>query len=198
MAKAKIDHGGSRISLGPIKLYIDDVVEPHTAAMLAPYANAAGSGSTFWPPEAFCDLIIELEARGLQAFVHGTGDRGIRTALDGFQAARRRTGARHPTPDRARRVPRPRGRPALRRARRGRVHAAAALRAGPRARLAGERRRGQGAVRVADAQPGWAGATLAFSSDWNVAEMDPMVGIYTALTRGRPRGSGRVEHRGDR
>jgi predicted amidohydrolase YtcJ len=24
---------------------------------------------------------------------------------------------------------------------------------------------------------------LAFSSDWNVAEMDPMVGIYSALTR---------------
>jgi predicted amidohydrolase YtcJ len=28
-----------------------------------------------------------------------------------------------------------------------------------------------------------AGATLAFASDWNVAEMDPLVGIYTALTR---------------
>ncbi len=28
-----------------------------------------------------------------------------------------------------------------------------------------------------------AGAVLAFSSDWNVAEMDPMVGIYTAVTR---------------
>ena len=27
------------------------------------------------------------------------------------------------------------------------------------------------------------GATLAFSSDWNVAEMDPMIGIYTAVTR---------------
>ena len=27
------------------------------------------------------------------------------------------------------------------------------------------------------------GATLAFSSDWNVAEMDPLVGLYTALTR---------------
>jgi predicted amidohydrolase YtcJ len=27
------------------------------------------------------------------------------------------------------------------------------------------------------------GASLAFSSDWNVAEMDPLVGIYTALTR---------------
>jgi predicted amidohydrolase YtcJ len=28
-----------------------------------------------------------------------------------------------------------------------------------------------------------AGAVLAFSSDWNVAEMDPMVGLYTAVTR---------------
>jgi predicted amidohydrolase YtcJ len=28
-----------------------------------------------------------------------------------------------------------------------------------------------------------AGAQLAFSSDWNVAEMDPLIGIYTALTR---------------
>jgi predicted amidohydrolase YtcJ len=27
------------------------------------------------------------------------------------------------------------------------------------------------------------GAVLAFSSDWNVAEMDPMVGLYTAVTR---------------
>jgi predicted amidohydrolase YtcJ len=27
------------------------------------------------------------------------------------------------------------------------------------------------------------GATLAFSSDWNVAEMDPMTWLYTAVTR---------------
>jgi predicted amidohydrolase YtcJ len=33
-----------------------------------------------------------------------------------------------------------------------------------------------------------AGATLAFSSDWNVAEMDPLVGIYTAVTRADLRG----------
>ena len=34
-----------------------------------------------------------------------------------------------------------------------------------------------------------AGATLAFSSDWNVAEMDPLVGIYSALTRANLDGS---------
>jgi predicted amidohydrolase YtcJ len=36
------------------------------------------------------------------------------------------------------------------------------------------------------------GATLAFASDWNVAEMEPLIGIYTALTRkgldGKPEG----------
>ncbi|MER6981057.1 amidohydrolase family protein, partial [Streptomyces carpinensis] len=32
-------------------------------------------------------------------------------------------------------------------------------------------------------------ARLAFSSDWNVAEMDPMVGLYTAVTR-RPLNGG--------
>jgi predicted amidohydrolase YtcJ len=34
------------------------------------------------------------------------------------------------------------------------------------------------------------GAVLAFSSDWNVAEMNPMIGIYTALTRADLRGAG--------
>ena len=34
------------------------------------------------------------------------------------------------------------------------------------------------------------GATLAFSSDWNVAEMDPLVWLYTACTRANLDGSG--------
>ena len=34
------------------------------------------------------------------------------------------------------------------------------------------------------------GATLAFSSDWNVAEMDPMVGLYAAVTRADLDGTG--------
>lgn len=53
--------------------------------------------------------------------------------------------------------------------------------------IVGERRDNVGPARWPSAFP-WrslhdAGATLAFSSDWNVAEMDPLIGIYTALTR---------------
>jgi predicted amidohydrolase YtcJ len=34
------------------------------------------------------------------------------------------------------------------------------------------------------------GAVLAFSSDWNVAQMEPLVGIYSALTRADLHGGG--------
>ena len=80
-----------RLRVGPIKLYIDDVVEPWTAAMLEPYANRPGErGETFWRPDEFAELVIELERRGWSCHVHGTGDRGLRVALDGFEAARGR------------------------------------------------------------------------------------------------------------
>ena len=58
--------------------------------MLEPYANRPGErGETFWRPDEFAELVIELERRGWSCHVHGTGDRGLRVALDGFEAARR-------------------------------------------------------------------------------------------------------------
>ncbi|MGH2539233.1 MAG: amidohydrolase [Actinomycetota bacterium] len=184
-------HDDDRLRVGPIKLYIDDVIEPWTAAMLEPYANRPGErGEPFWEPDEFADLVIELERRGWSCHVHGTGDRGLRVALDGFEAARHANGAT--------------------RARHGIVHAEclhaddvprfAALGVTPimqprhcapeivadwRANVGPTRERYAWAFRsLRDA-----GATLAFSSDWNVAEMDPMVGIYTAITRANLDGS---------
>jgi predicted amidohydrolase YtcJ len=95
---AKRRYDDDRFRVGPIKLYIDDVIEPHTAAMLEPYANAATSGDTFWPPDEFAAFLRELERRGFQTFTHATGDRGIRTVLDAVQGCREALGpadARH-------------------------------------------------------------------------------------------------------
>jgi len=92
LEEAKRVYADDRFRVGPIKLYIDDVIEPHTAAMLEPYANAATSGDTFWPPEEFAAFLLELERRGFQAFTHATGDRGIRTVLDAVEGCRRATG----------------------------------------------------------------------------------------------------------
>jgi hypothetical protein len=174
-----------RLRVGPIKLYIDDVVEPWTAAMLEPYANRPDErGDTFWRPDEFAELIIQLERRRWSVHVHGTGDRGLRTALDGFEAARAanpglspRHGMVHTEclhPDDVRRfgalgvapIMQPR-------------HCAPEIVADWRANVGPGRWRHAWAFRsLRDT-----GASLVFSSDWNVAEMDPLVGMYTAITR---------------
>ena len=184
LAEAKRTYADDHFRVGPIKLYIDDVIEPHTAAMLAPYANAATSGDTFWPAEEFAAFLRELERRGFQAFTHATGDRGIRTVLDAVQGCRRATGpadVRHQIvhvecvhPDDV--------------ARFGALGVVACMQprhCGPD--IVAEWRENVGPARERYAWPfrsiAAAGGTLAFSSDWNVAEMDPMTWLYTAVTR---------------
>lgn len=190
-AAAKV-YSDDRFRLGAVKLYIDDVVEPHTAAMLSPYSNAPHCcGSTFWPAEDFAELMIDLERHGLQAFVHGTGDRGIRTALDGFAAAREAHG-RLDTRHQIVHVECLNPLDVSRFASLGVVacmqprHCAPDLVAEWRANVGPEREKHGWAMNSLAS----AGATLAFSSDWNVAEMDPMVGLYTALTRADLSGNG--------
>jgi predicted amidohydrolase YtcJ len=185
VARARREAGGAPYRLGPVKLYMDDVIEPHTAAMLSPYADRPGcQGETYWSAEEFGEVVRDLERLGLQAFVHATGDRGIRTALDGFARARRAHGERDTRhqivhveclhPDDLGRF-----------AELGVVACMQPRHCAPD--LVGEWRENVGPERERYAWPmrslADAGAPLAFSSDWNVAEMDPLVGIQTALTR---------------
>jgi predicted amidohydrolase YtcJ len=184
-------HDDDRFRVGPIKLYIDDVIEPWTAAMLEPYANRPEtSGDTFWEPEAFARTVADLEGRGFQCFTHATGDRGIRTALDGIAYAGRTNGPG----DRRHQLVHveclsdedlPRfadlGVVACMQPR----HCAPEIVADWRANVGSQRWRFAWRFRsLRDS-----GATLAFSSDWNVAEMDPLIGIYSALTRANLDGS---------
>jgi hypothetical protein len=188
-ARARLDD--DRLRVGPIKLYIDDVIEPWTAAMLEPYANRPGErGELFWQPREFAELITDLERRGFQCHIHGTGDRGLRTALDGIEAARAANGPG----DRRHLMVHTECLDAADMPRFGALgvmpcmqprHSAPEIVADWRANVGPERWRHAWAFRsLRDA-----GATLTFSSDWNVAEMDPMVGIYTAITRANLDGS---------
>ncbi|MCU7826978.1 amidohydrolase [Kitasatospora sp. DSM 101779] len=187
-AAAARRHGSERFRVGPLKLYIDDVVEPHTAALLEPYAgHHSHRGETFYPPEEFAEVLAGLDAAGFQAFVHATGDRGIRTVLDAVAHARAVNGpndARHQVVhveclDPAD-VPRF--------AELGVVACMQPRHCSPD--IAGPGRDWAEAVGEHRWNKAWpmrslhqAGAVLALSSDWNVAEMDPLVGLYTAVTR---------------
>ncbi len=180
-----------RLRVAPIKLYIDDVIEPWTAAMLEPYANRPGErGETFWDPTEFGELITELERQDFQCHIHATGDRGIRTALDAIQIAREANGPGdrrhmmiHTECLTEQDVPRfaelgvvPGMQPR---------HCAPDIVADWRVNVGPDRWRHAWAFRSLEE----AGAQLAFSSDWNVAEMDPIVGIYSAVTRATLDGS---------
>ena len=193
-AAAAHRHADDRLRVGPLKLYIDDVVEPRTAALLEPYVGCGHHrGETFYPPEEFAELLTRLDARGFQCFVHATGDRGIRTVLHAVEHARTVNGPRD--------------------ARHQIVHvecldpadtprfAELGVVACMQPRHAAPEIAGPGQDWAENIGPdrwhkAWplrslhtAGAVLAFSSDWNVAEMDPMIGIYSAVTR-RPLGGG--------
>jgi predicted amidohydrolase YtcJ len=191
LEEARRAHVDDRFRVAPIKLYIDDVIEPHTAAMLEPYANADTRGETFWDPAEFGGFLQELERRGFQAFTHATGDRGIRTVLDAVQGCRERFGPadlRHQIvhvecvhPDDVPRF--------------GELGVVACMQ--PRhcaPDIVGEWRDNVGSGRERFAWPfrsiAATGGALAFSSDWNVAEMDPMTWLYTAVTRADLEGDG--------
>jgi predicted amidohydrolase YtcJ len=177
-----------------VKLYIDDVIEPHTAAMLEPYADRPDTrGALDYPVQEFNEVVAKLDKRGFQIFTHAIGDRGIRTALDAYEYARKVNGPRdsrheivHDECLSEQDIPR---------------FKALGVTACMQPRHCAPDITGQWAKAVGPQRwkYAWAfrslrdsGATLAFSSDWNVAEMEPEIGIYTALTRkgldGKPDG----------
>ncbi|HEY7659452.1 MAG TPA: amidohydrolase [Actinomycetota bacterium] len=86
-----------RFAAPSVKIMQDGVVENFTAAMLEPYLDASGEatdnrGTSFVDPERLKAYVTRLDAEGFQVHVHAIGDRGIREALDAFEAARRANG----------------------------------------------------------------------------------------------------------
>ena len=177
-----------RLALGPVKLYADDVIEPHTAWLLDDYANRPGHrGHPSAPVGELRRILTELDALGLQTHTHATGDGGVRLALDAIEHAQRANGTRdrrhgivhveclHPDDlDRFADL----GVTAAMQPR----HCSPDLVAGTWMENIGEQRwdrawRFNALMR--------SGAHVALSSDWQVGEMDPLIGMYSGMTRAR-------------
>ena len=81
------------LDAGAVKMMMDGVPETLTAAVAAPYVNPASCpcgdrGLAFMDPDAVSAAVVAADAAGLQVHVHAIGDRAVRMALDGFEAAR--------------------------------------------------------------------------------------------------------------
>ena len=84
---------------GIVKIVADGVIESRTAGMLAPYAGVAISGTPNYSAAELDRIIAMMDKRGWQIMVHAIGDRTIRMTLDAFERAI----AANPAPARGRR-----------------------------------------------------------------------------------------------
>ncbi|MBU0624235.1 MAG: amidohydrolase [Candidatus Thermoplasmatota archaeon] len=187
--EARSKYSDEWIKVGAVKLFIDGVEDSHTAAMLEPYDDLPGvCGETIYQPEEFKRIVEELDNRGFQCITHACGDRGVRVTLDAYENAVRTNKPR----DRRHRIehveivspddiPRFEGLGVVPDMQPLHAHLSTA----PFDDVYG---RTVGLERLQTSFP-WrsmvdSGARLAFSSDWPVADMNPFLGIHTAVTRG--------------
>jgi predicted amidohydrolase YtcJ len=179
--------GNDKLKIGGLKGFADGSLGSTTALFFDPYLDdpkTSGLPSDeMFPESKMFDNILNADKAGLQVAIHAIGDKANKTILDMFAEVEKRNGARerrfriehaqHLRPEEIRRFGSQRVIASMQP-----YHAIddgrwAENRIGP------GRSKGTYAFRsLLDA-----GAVLAFGSDWFVAPMEPVMGIYAAVTR---------------
>jgi len=173
-----------KVACGRVKIFVDGVIESGTAAMLEDYTDKPGlRGDPIFDAKTFAEAAIEADRRGLQIAVHAIGDAAVRITLDGYAAARAANGKR----DSRHRIEHiemldPADLPRF--AELGVIASCQPLHA-PQGESPTTRSIGPSRAKLAYAWRALAqsGAVVAFSSDWPIVPVDPLLGIQTALTR---------------
>ncbi|MFN7936667.1 MAG: amidohydrolase [Bryobacteraceae bacterium] len=179
--------GGEYLRIGGLKGFSDGSLGSTTAWFFAPYSDAPDTSGLpsedLIPISKMRDNLLGADAAGLQLAIHAIGDRANETMLSLFDEVIRKNGPR----DRRFRIEHAqhlRFEDMPRFAKLGVIasmqpyHAIDDGRWADK-RIGSERAKGTYAFRsLIDA-----GATLAFGSDWFVAPIDPLLGIYAAATR---------------
>jgi predicted amidohydrolase YtcJ len=173
-----------RLEMRAVKLYADGALGSRGAALLEDYSDDPGNhGLMFVNENEMESALRRVFSCGLQAGVHAIGDAANRQVLDAYEAA---IAAFPDNPGRHRiehaQILNPDDLPRF--AELGVIAAMQPTHATSDMYWAGER---LGADRLAGAYA-WqsllkSGARLAFGSDFPVEEVNPMLGIYAAVTR---------------
>jgi hypothetical protein len=182
--------GDEWIHTGGRKLFADGSMGSGTAAFFEPYADdPKTSGLLLQAPDVLEKLIFEADAAGFQPVVHAIGDRANAIVLDAFEKLAQERGARD---------------------RRVRIEHAQVVRDADKRRFkpAGviasiqpshciddmrwaERRIGKARTPISYDFKSFAdaGARIAFGTDWYVEPLNPLLGLYAAVTRQFPDGT---------
>ena len=79
-----------RLKARSVKIWLDGVLEVHTAALLEPYSDKEDgtAGELLIPPKMLRQVITKLDALDFQIHFHAIGDAAIRASLDAIEEAR--------------------------------------------------------------------------------------------------------------
>ncbi len=183
-ANGAYDDPSGRLFMRAVKLYIDGAMGSRGAALLADYSDDSGnSGLLFMPPAELEAKMDKAMACGFQVGVHAIGDRGNRVTLDAYESVQKkypdnpgRHRIEHAQTLTAEDIPRF--------AQLGIIAAMQPTHATSDMYWVEDR---LGPDRVVYAYA-WrslleSGARLALGSDFPVEQVNPMLGIYAAVTR---------------
>lgn len=79
--------GTGLVRIRGVKMYMDGALGSRGAALLAPYADAEGTGLIVTPRAAIDAALEKAKASGAQIAIHAIGDRGNRIVLDAYEQA---------------------------------------------------------------------------------------------------------------
>jgi predicted amidohydrolase YtcJ len=185
--KVKSPFGSPYLKLAGLKGFMDGSLGSATAYFFEPYTDAPGTSGLLhgqmFPEGVMEKRILEADKAGLQLAIHAIGDRANSLLLDMYEKAVAANGPR----DRRWRVEHAQHLRPADIARFGRLGLVAAVQPyhliddgrWAEAKIGPERAR----TTYAFESLRRAGARLAFGSDWTVAPLSPVLGIYAAVTR---------------
>ncbi len=179
--------GGGMLRIGGLKGFADGSLGSTTALFFDPYNDAPDSrgipADDMFPEGVMLKRVREADAAGLQVMIHAIGDRANDQILSIYEQVIKDHGER----DRRFRIEHAQHLRPQDIARFGRDHVVASMQPyhciddgrWAEKRIGHERAKTTYAFRsLLDS-----GAVLAFGSDWTVAPLDPILGIYAATTR---------------
>jgi predicted amidohydrolase YtcJ len=177
--------GDAWLRTGILKAYSDGTLGSRTAWMLEPFTDDPSTSGIPTTPQARMDsLILAAHDANLQLAIHAIGDGATRTVLDGIEAARETLGPKdlrhrieHAQIIDAADIPRF--------AELGVIASMQPTHATSDLRWAEER---VGRARAVEGGYAWrglldAGARIAFGTDFSVEPLEPVQGLYSAVTR---------------
>jgi predicted amidohydrolase YtcJ len=181
------DFGNDTLHIGGLKGFADGSLGSTTAWLFQPYADAPNTSGIasdeLSKPEEMYANILGADKAGLQVAIHAIGDRANNTILNFYERVEKEDGER----DRRFRIEHAQHLVASDIPRFASLHVIASMQPYQcidDGRWA-EKRVGHDRLKTTHAYRSLldAGATLAFGSDWPVAPMVPLMGIYGAVTR---------------